>query len=344
MSNSSGRRQIRLSNRALLGLWAMTLVASFFWIGKFIDETADGIDLAQRSLWTFVLAVAIGVVAISATILWARDLGKSSDGAAPAKPVSGRRRFLLGIGGVAGGLVTTFAAGLIRPRGWLLVTGPAIGPTVPTTDPNPRDDWKGARIQSYRRLGRTGFEVSDISLGSGRIRGEDGREARARKLIERGVNYFDTAPDYSEEGSELALGRAMKGHRDKMFLATKFCTPHGHLQAGAPRPPVHGGRRRQPAPPADRPRRPRAHPRLRHARAPARPERARGLRAAEAAGQGALPRLLQPHAQPRERRQRRDRRRPLRRHDARLPPRRLAARSASIIERARAEGRRAWSR
>ena len=37
------------------------------------------------------------------------------------------------------------------------------------------------------------------------------------------------APDYSGSGSELALGKAMKGHRDKMFLATKFCTPNGHL-------------------------------------------------------------------------------------------------------------------
>jgi predicted aldo/keto reductase-like oxidoreductase len=222
-----------LSNRAILGLWAVALLASLFWIGKFIDETADGIELMQRSLWTFILAVAIVVVAISATLLWARDLGTSSDGGAPAKPVSGRRRFLLGAGGAASGLVATFAAGLIRPRGWLMVTGPAIAPEVPTSDPKSRDEWKGSRIQSYRRLGRTGVNVSDISLGSGHIRGEQG-EKLARQLIELGVNYFDTAPDYSEEGSELALGRAMKGHRDKMFLATKFCTPHGHLQAGAP--------------------------------------------------------------------------------------------------------------
>jgi predicted aldo/keto reductase-like oxidoreductase len=74
--------------------------------------------------------------------------------------------------------------------------------------------------------------VSDISLGSGGIKGEVG-ERVAREAIERGVNYFDTAPDYSEAGSELALGKAMKGQRDKMFLATKFCTPQGNLPAGS---------------------------------------------------------------------------------------------------------------
>jgi len=36
------------------------------------------------------------------------------------------------------------------------------------------------------------------------------------------------------DGAHLALGRAMKGHRDRMFVATKFCTPEGHLPSGAP--------------------------------------------------------------------------------------------------------------
>ncbi|MBW2420574.1 MAG: aldo/keto reductase [Deltaproteobacteria bacterium] len=49
----------------------------------------------------------------------------------------------------------------------------------------------------------------------------------------RGVNYIDTAPDYSNAGSELALGEAMKGQRDKIFLATKFCTPKGHIPTGS---------------------------------------------------------------------------------------------------------------
>ena len=30
------------------------------------------------------------------------------------------------------------------------------------------------------------------------------------------------------------MGRAMKGHRERMFVATKFCTPAGHVPAGSP--------------------------------------------------------------------------------------------------------------
>ena len=45
--------------------------------------------------------------------------------------------------------------------------------------------------------------------------------------------YFDTAPDYSEAGAEERFGVAMKGVRDEMFVATKFCRPTGHLAEGS---------------------------------------------------------------------------------------------------------------
>jgi predicted aldo/keto reductase-like oxidoreductase len=51
--------------------------------------------------------------------------------------------------------------------------------------------------------------------------------------IERGINYIDTAPDYSGSGSEQIIGRSITGLRDKIFLTTKFCTPLGHLPADA---------------------------------------------------------------------------------------------------------------
>ena len=35
----------------------------------------------------------------------------------------------------------------------------------------------------------------------------------AAVAIDRGINYFDTAPDYSEAGSETALGKAMLADR-----------------------------------------------------------------------------------------------------------------------------------
>jgi uncharacterized protein len=221
----------RYSGRIVLALWSLAVALSLVGIGAYIDDAIDGIVLAQRAIASAACAVLAALVALGATVRWARGLGR--DAGADAAAVSGRRRFLLGVAGATGGLLATAAAAFVRPRGWLLVTAPAITPPVPTSDPHPRPEWRGATVQAYRRLGRTGFEVSDISLGSGHIKGEMG-ERLAHEAIERGINYFDTAPDYSETGSEQALGRAMKGSRDKMFVATKFCTPTGHLQAGAP--------------------------------------------------------------------------------------------------------------
>jgi aryl-alcohol dehydrogenase-like predicted oxidoreductase len=64
-------------------------------------------------------------------------------------------------------------------------------------------------------------------LGTGRISGEDG-EHIARMVLERGVNYFDTSPDYADSDSEQAMGRVIAGvPRDRIFIATKFCTPRG---------------------------------------------------------------------------------------------------------------------
>jgi predicted aldo/keto reductase-like oxidoreductase len=216
----------------VLALWIAAIALGYAGLGAFLDESVTGITPEQRSRGLAATTIAVALAALVATILWARGLwgGRSGD-EAPA-PGLGRRRFLVGTAASLGGLVATAASTLLRPSGWVTTVRPALFPEVATTDPNPQADWRGARVRAYRRLGRTNFEVSDISLGSGRIRGEKG-ERLAREAIVRGVNYFDTSPDYSEEGSELALGRAMKGKRDRMFLATKFCTPQGHLQAGS---------------------------------------------------------------------------------------------------------------
>ena len=94
-------------------------------------------------------------------------------------------------------------------RGWRGVSKNIQAPVV-KTHPEWKQAWKGSRVQSYRRFGRTGWEVSDIVLGTGAIRDENG-EKIARLAIDRGVNYFDTSPDYSGSGSEQAMGRAIRG-------------------------------------------------------------------------------------------------------------------------------------
>lgn len=217
----------------VLVAWAGCALVFYAAFGRWLGFAVEGIDLSLLSktpLWISGVAFA---AALAVTVTWARGIGRAATaGGAPAEGL-GRRRFLAGAAAGFGGLVASGVAAVGRNLGWLTVTGPNIQVQVPTSADHPRGEWEGARIRSYRRLGRTGVEVSDISLGSSRVQGEVGEQV-AREAIERGINYFDTAPDYSDTGSELALGRAMKGRRDQMFVATKFCTPHGHLPAGAP--------------------------------------------------------------------------------------------------------------
>ncbi|HXG21566.1 MAG TPA: aldo/keto reductase [Methylomirabilota bacterium] len=92
-------------------------------------------------------------------------------------------------------------------------------------------DWQEARIRSYRPLGRTGMQMSDISFGCSGL----DNIAAVKRALERGVNYFDTSPDYSRAGSEQTLGEGIKGFpRDKLFIVSKFCTPDGHLSNDTP--------------------------------------------------------------------------------------------------------------
>jgi predicted aldo/keto reductase-like oxidoreductase len=154
----------------------------------------------------------------------------------------GRRKFLTGsavgasafVAGLAGVLSHALLGVGKRGGGWLEIQSQINGNEgIVKTHPTWENAWKGARVESYGRLGRTDWRISDTVLGAGRLRPENWKLVRA--ALDRGINYIDTAPDYSVEGSELAVGRALEGYpRDQVFLATKFCTPIGHLPAGTP--------------------------------------------------------------------------------------------------------------
>lgn len=81
---------------------------------------------------------------------------------------------------------------------------------------------------NYRKLGRTGLDVSILSFGTaglgdmyGGIDPQDGIRA-VHYAIDQGINYFDTSPYYGRTLSETRLGEALKGgYREKIFLATK---------------------------------------------------------------------------------------------------------------------------
>jgi hypothetical protein len=75
------------------------------------------------------------------------------------------------------------------------------------------------QIGRYAPLGRTGIKISDISFGADRL--SPGQEDLVRHALDVGINYFDTAETYRGGDSETALGNALRGKRDKVFLTSK---------------------------------------------------------------------------------------------------------------------------
>jgi hypothetical protein len=227
-------RRGSLSGWIVAAAWLLTFAAGYYGLGEFLSRLVEGILPDRISRPLIAIPVLASIASLVLTALWARRLRARAEGAPEGGELrSGRRRFLAGAAASLGGLLGVGAAGFARLSPWLIVSKPMADAEAPTEAPSPKGEWSGSRIREYRRLGRTEARISDISLGSTKIRAEKGGEEIARRLIERGVNYFDTAPDYAEAGSELLLGRAMKGYRDQMFIATKFCTPHGHLPPAA---------------------------------------------------------------------------------------------------------------
>ena len=96
-----------------------------------------------------------------------------------------------------------------------------------------------------RRLGKSGIEVSALGMGCWAVGGpwtwaqpgqepfpagwgkvDDAESIRAiHTALDLGINFFDTAANYGAGHSEVILGQALKGRREKAIIATKF----GHI-------------------------------------------------------------------------------------------------------------------
>ena len=88
----------------------------------------------------------------------------------------------------------------------------------------------------YKTFGKTGIPMSALGFGAMRLpmAGEkvdyDKSTPMIHKAFEAGVNYIDTGKFYCDGDSENAVGKALKGWRDKVYLSTKC--PGDDMRAG----------------------------------------------------------------------------------------------------------------
>src|SRR5574339_957805 len=82
----------------------------------------------------------------------------------------------------------------------------------------------------YRALGRSGVQVSQLCFGTMSFGGDADEAASAamyRACRDAGINFFDSADQYSKGRSEEILGKLMRGERDELVIATKCFNPTG---------------------------------------------------------------------------------------------------------------------
>lgn len=80
----------------------------------------------------------------------------------------------------------------------------------------------------YRKLGKTKFEVSEVSLGTWQVGGKWGSpfndqsaDEIINKAIDSGVNFIDTADVYESGLSETAVGRVVRSRSERIYVASK---------------------------------------------------------------------------------------------------------------------------
>jgi len=120
-------------------------------------------------------------------------------------PNLSRRQFLKQSGAAVAGAY----AGFYVPR--FLRMGPHAGPS--------------GNMQ-YRMLGRSGLSVSEIGFGGYPVKDPN----VVRYAIDKGINYIDTAADYTGGLSETTIGKAIRGRRQDVVLTTKW-HPHSKTTA-----------------------------------------------------------------------------------------------------------------
>jgi len=74
-------------------------------------------------------------------------------------------------------------------------------------------------LMKYRQLGSNGPIVSILGFGCARLINPEESEKAIIEAASQGINLFETGPGYGN--SELIIGDAIKGYRDKVYISTK---------------------------------------------------------------------------------------------------------------------------
>jgi aryl-alcohol dehydrogenase-like predicted oxidoreductase len=85
-----------------------------------------------------------------------------------------------------------------------------------------------------RKFGSTGFEAAEVGLGAWQLGSDWGHVSDEQALtilnsaVDNGVNFIDTADVYGAGRSETLIGKFLKTHSERVFIATKLGRLHGY--------------------------------------------------------------------------------------------------------------------
>jgi predicted aldo/keto reductase-like oxidoreductase len=98
------------------------------------------------------------------------------------------------------------------------ILGAALIDTKKVSDNLAPHDPDSPSIKAFRKLGRTGFNISDIGCGPAVI----SHEKVLKAILDAGVNYIDSAIAYGEK-NEIMIGNVIKDYdRESLFISSKY--------------------------------------------------------------------------------------------------------------------------
>ena len=158
---------------------------------------------------------------------WGRRAKTIAPAAQQARATAGKTRGTRGPGHLPASETCTCS---LQSSNWAILSKPcgaqpALKAKAGVLEYCPSTAWiREEQRREYRRLGETGLMVSELCLGCmtfGRETDEEDSKGLVVRFLDAGGNFIDTADVYSKGVSEEISGRAIRGVRDDVVLATK---------------------------------------------------------------------------------------------------------------------------